>query len=109
MSRYLEIAEEVMQKIRARRRLEKTGDTSGLPWPGYNGGKQFHCDLCDAYFDTGSGMASHEAYGCDSQRTPRPVVHRTLPSCPKCGSFVLYREKDGRLTCQTCEDRGIIQ
>jgi uncharacterized protein DUF3631 len=29
-------------------------------------------------------------------------VERTLPSCPVCGSFALYREKDGTATCQTC-------
>ena len=25
-----------------------------------------------------------------------------LPACLNCGSYALYREKDGRLTCQTC-------
>jgi hypothetical protein len=28
---------------------------------------------------------------------------KTLPSCPACGSFAVYREKDGRTTCGTCE------
>ena len=65
MARYLEIAEEVMQKIKARRKLEKTGDSSGLPWQGYNGGQQFHCDKCNTYFDTSAGFAKHQVYGCD--------------------------------------------
>jgi hypothetical protein len=28
---------------------------------------------------------------------------RTLPSCPACGSYAVYREKDGRTSCGTCE------
>ena len=35
-----------------------------LPWPGYNGGNQFRCDLCGAYFDTSAGIAKHTVYGC---------------------------------------------
>jgi hypothetical protein len=27
---------------------------------------------------------------------------KTLPPCPACGGFALYREKDGTVTCQTC-------
>jgi hypothetical protein len=27
---------------------------------------------------------------------------RTLPSCPACGSFALYRENDGTMTCGSC-------
>jgi hypothetical protein len=111
MSRYLEIAEEVMRKIRARR---ETGDASGspwqstrimgknpgneltkptketqpdgsvsfvslsvqpartnnadLPWPGYNGGKQFACEKCGAHFDTSAGFAKHSVYGCENPR-----------------------------------------
>jgi hypothetical protein len=30
---------------------------------------------------------------------------QTLPSCPGCGSFALYSEKDGGVTCMTCEGR----
>lgn len=77
---------------------------ASLPWPGYNGGRQFRSDLCGAYFDTSAGIARHTVYGC----TPTSATHSTLsptrilPACPKCGSFALYREKDGRLTCQTC-------
>jgi hypothetical protein len=75
---------------------------SGLPWPAYNGGKQFECDQCGRRFDTSTGIAIHQVYGCNSQRIPAPVANKTLPSCPACGSFALYCERDGKLTCQTC-------
>jgi hypothetical protein len=78
------------------------GAMSGLPWPTYHNGQQFVCDKCGARFDTSTGHAIHEVYGCDSQRIPAPVVNRTLPSCPTCGSFALHRERNGTITCQTC-------
>jgi hypothetical protein len=93
------------EAARERRKLEKTGDTGDLPWAGYNGGQQFVCDKCGARFDTSTGRAKHEVYGCDWRPPTTPPATRTLPSCPKCGSFALYREKDGTLTCQTCEDK----
>jgi hypothetical protein len=74
---------------------------SGPPWPGYNGGKRFECDQCGTRFDTTAGIATHRVYGCDSQRIPGPVANK-MPSCPACGSFALYRDRDGKLTCQTC-------
>lgn len=61
MARYTELAEEVMQKIRARRQREKNTD---LPWPGYNGGRQFTCKGCGLHFDTSSGVANHQVYEC---------------------------------------------
>ena len=73
-----------------------------LPWPGYNGGKQFQCDLCHTYFDTSTGIAKHMVYGCEGATTRAPVSTRSMPSCPTCGGYALYREKDGRVTCQTC-------
>jgi hypothetical protein len=102
MARYLELAEEAMREIRARRGLEKTGD--GLPWPGYNSGKQFCCQHCGAHFDTSVGIAKHEVNGCAPERsaTPRQPV-RDLPSCPACGSYALHREASGHITCLTCE------
>jgi hypothetical protein len=100
MSRYLEIAEEVMQQIRERRRQKKTGD--GLPWPGYNDGKQFRCDLCHTYFDTSVGFAKHQVNGCAAPNKATEATAKTLSRCAACGSYALYREKDGRLTCQTC-------
>lgn len=27
---------------------------------------------------------------------------QTLPQCPACGSFALYRERSGMVTCETC-------
>jgi hypothetical protein len=35
-----------------------------LPWPGYNGGKQFFCEHCGTRFDTSCGHAKHLADGC---------------------------------------------
>jgi hypothetical protein len=35
-----------------------------LPWPGYNGGKQFVCDLCGVHFDTSAGIAKHSVEDC---------------------------------------------
>jgi hypothetical protein len=63
MARYLELAEEAMREIRARRNLEKTCDGE-LPWPGYNGGKQFCCGHCGTRFDTSVGFAKHLVSGC---------------------------------------------
>lgn len=33
-----------------------------LPWLGYNGGRQFVCDLCGVHFDTSAGIAKHKLY-----------------------------------------------
>jgi hypothetical protein len=101
MARFLELAEEAMREIRARRNLEKIGNGE-LPWPGYNSGKQFCCVLCGAHFDTSAGWAKHQVNGCapENNATRQPV--RDLPSCPACGSYALYRQKDGRQSCQTC-------
>ena len=79
-----------------------------LPWSGYNSGEQFVCNKCGARFDTSAGIALHQVYGCNAQRIPAPVVNKTLPSCPACGSFAVYCEKDGSLRCQTCTICGLI-
>jgi hypothetical protein len=55
MAKYLEIAEQTMEKIKARRK-----STENLPWPGYNGGMQFVCDHCGVHFDTSAGFAQHQ-------------------------------------------------
>ena len=74
---------------------------SRLPWAGYNGGLQFACGKCGAHFDTSVGFAKHFAFGCDYKDSP--ATAKTLPSCPACGSFYLYPEKDGRLICMACQ------
>jgi hypothetical protein len=107
MARYLEIAEQEMRKIRARREMEKTGERSKLPWAGYNGGNKFCCEKCGAHFDTSVGFATHEVRGCDYKNSI-PKVAKTLPSCAKCGSFYLHKEADGSVTCMTCVD-GPVQ
>jgi hypothetical protein len=38
-----------------------------LPWLGYNGGKQFACDLCGVRFDTSVGIAKHKVNGCHAK------------------------------------------
>ena len=43
-----------------------------LPWPGYNGGKQFACEKCGTRFDTSAGFAKHSVYGCVSGKEIRP-------------------------------------
>ncbi len=37
-----------------------------------------------------------------SRSVPEQPTSKSLPSCKACGSFALYREKDGSLTCETC-------
>lgn len=76
-----------------------------LPWPGYNGGRQFVCDKCGVHFDTSSGIAKHQVWGCGNDRDYQVVKVWELPRCAVCGSYALYREKNGRLTCQTCAGR----
>jgi hypothetical protein len=39
--------------------------------------------------------------GCSRTDQQKPT-EKTLPSCSACGSFALYPEKDGSLTCETC-------
>jgi hypothetical protein len=43
---------------------------------------------------------------------PEPGTQRTgaggLPSCKACGSFALYPEKDGSLTCATCNGKVLV-
>ena len=75
--------------------------TASLPWPGYNGDQPFVCLKCGLHFDTGAGIAKHQVYGCATPTAPQPEVV-SLPSCPVCGSFALYRERDGTKTCETC-------
>lgn len=77
--------------------------TDGPPWPSYNGGKQFCCEQCGTRFDTSTGIAKHQVYGCYTAAPEVTEVHKNLPSCPACGSFALYREKSGAVTCMTCE------
>jgi hypothetical protein len=74
-----------------------------LPWPDYNGGKPFLCQQCGTRFDTSLGCAWHQVYGCGAISAKSAVSSRTMPSCPECGSFALYREPDGTVTCRTCE------
>ncbi len=78
-----------------------------LPWPGYNGGKQFRCDLCHTYFDTSVGFAKHQVNGCDATNKATEATAKTLSRCPACGSYAPYREKDGAVTCRTCELREV--
>lgn len=94
MARYLELAEQAMREIRARRKLEKNA-----------GGRKFSCHHCGAHFDTDVGIAKHQANGCGPQCNATPQSARDLPSCPSCGSHALYREKFGAITCQTCHAR----
>jgi hypothetical protein len=80
-------------------------ELSGLPWPNYNGGKQFCCQHCGAHFDTSVGFAKHQVSGCVPETGDGSIaqeVARILPFCPVCGSYAVYREKDGRQSCQTC-------
>lgn len=64
MAKYLEEAMEIMQKIKANRKLAKSGGNNS-PWPGYNGGNQFVCERCGTHFDTSAGFAKHQAIGCE--------------------------------------------
>lgn len=61
----------------------------------------FCCVKCGDHFDTRIGLAAHQGYGCDSPRIAQPTPE-TMSSCQECGSFAVYREKDGTVTCQTC-------
>jgi hypothetical protein len=99
MARYLEIAEEAMREIRARRLQKKAAALSKL-----------FCSDCGTHFDTSVGIARHQAYGCEKVavrtkpaelRTKSPEPPRSMPSCPKCGSFALYPVAGGA-ECQTC-------
>jgi ribosomal protein L37AE/L43A len=62
---------------------------------------QFTCHRCRSHFDTRIGLAAHEGYGCGNERIARPTAD-SLPSCPVCGSYALYRLPGGRAECQTC-------
>lgn len=70
--------------------------TFGTPYPK----NEFMCDLCGAHFDTASGIDRHRVWGCEHTFNPEP--QRTLPSCSRCGSYALHREKSGAVTCETC-------
>jgi Protein of unknown function (DUF3631) len=51
-----------------------------------------HCIVADV------AVANPPRAGVDIKE----VVIKTLPSCPGCGSFALYRLKEGGLVCQSC-------
>jgi hypothetical protein len=84
---------------------QEMGPESQLPWPTYNNGRQFRCELCGAHFDTSCGIAKHQVHGCETPDPPAQEPARTMPSCPACGSYCLYREKDGSSACETCMTR----
>jgi hypothetical protein len=46
-----------------------------------------------------SPVGSGDAVASGSSLEP---VRKPMPSCPLCGGYALYKELDGRLTCQTC-------
>jgi hypothetical protein len=64
---YLKLAEEALRG--------RDNKTEGLPWPGYNGGKQFCCEYCGTRFDTSVGYAKHQANRCsnDGNEPPEPI------------------------------------
>jgi ribosomal protein S14 len=94
----------IVREWEAGRHKRAAAADHGLPWPDYNRGKKFHCDLCGARFDTSTGMAKHEVNGCETTETTETTV-KTLPRCRVCGSYALYREPSGLMICQTCEMR----
>jgi hypothetical protein len=53
---YLKLAEEAL--------TDREDRPADLPWPDYNGGKQFCCERCGTRFDTSVGFAQHQVYGC---------------------------------------------
>jgi len=64
--------------------------------------RQFVCEKCGVRFDTQTvGRAWHEANDCAD--VPRLQARTTtLPSCPACGSYALYRLPGGGVECRTC-------
>ena len=75
---------------------------ASIPWPGYHGGRPFVCQKCGVHFDTSAGIAKHQVDGCEHEALKAAEVTGNLRACPACGSFAMYREKDGKMTCQTC-------
>jgi hypothetical protein len=51
---------------------------------------------------TQSTDAKGESTAEEVADSPTQGDRRSLPSCPSCNSFSLYREENGRLICQTC-------
>lgn len=89
-SRLLELVEEAKREIRERHERDKAA-----------GKGMFSCRKCSTRFDTSVGRAWHEANNCAD--VPRPPLEiASLPSCPKCHSFALYRNQDGSIECATC-------
>ena len=91
MARYWELAEEAMHEIRERRNLEKTAC-----------GNKFCCRHCGTHFDTSVGKAVHDVYGCHEERQITQEI-TAMTCCQVCGSYALYREKSGAMTCETCK------
>jgi hypothetical protein len=66
-----------------------------------------HCPepLCDSKvvpgFSTPRGWKP-ELVANQAGEKPNGKATKTMPSCPACGSFALYREPDGTTICQTC-------
>ncbi len=60
---YLKLSKEAAEEFEK----EKDPTTAGLPWPTYNGGKQFVCSKCGIRFDTSAGIARHQVYDCPSE------------------------------------------
>jgi len=60
--------------------------------------RQFHCKLCDTHFDTGSGFARHQVYGCTPTVSTRWRNGRLELVPPVAG----YKTHEGKPT--TCEN-----
>lgn len=41
----------------------------------------------------------------DSEQVLEKPDGQSLPACPHCGGFAIYREQDGSTSCQTCETK----
>lgn len=52
-------------------RRQKAEGIEDLPWPDYNGRKQFLCQQCGTRFDTSTGYARHQVYDCAVKKEKR--------------------------------------
>jgi len=59
-------AEHLIPELQAQKPaiLEVLRRRSNLPWPSYNGGRQFACAKCGLHFDTSTGYAKHIVHVC---------------------------------------------
>jgi hypothetical protein len=91
--------------------IQPGANRSKLFYPGSGSAIPLPLGTGDTSLQSGGGVVS--VVRTSLRRTTVPPTDqgengKALPQCGNCGSYALYRESDGRMTCETCSGGGLI-